>query len=132
MNKAINAAEEVANEKCDLFAQIEEQITESDILSKENIEISFEKNPIINKPEAALAKALDYLISIRAQVRTNPISGEVINNQPIIVSIWKEGGFNLKEGCETPSDREVKSKAFSSEEEAVCYFLEYLDKIVNA
>ena len=123
MNKAIDAAAVVANEKCDLFAQIDLQLKSSKILSNSNVNISFEENPIIKKPEAALAKAFDHLISIRAQVRTNPISGEVINDQPIIVSAWKNDSFNLQEGCETPSDQEVITKAFSSVKEAVNYFL---------
>ena len=123
MNKAIDAAAVVANEKCDLFAQIDLQLRSSKILSNSDVNISFEENPIIKKPEAALAKAFDHLISIRAQVRTNPISGEVINDQPIIVSAWKNDSFNLQEGCETPSDQEVITKAFSSVKEAVNYFL---------
>ncbi len=124
MNKSMDAAEIAAKEKCDLFLRIKEQITVSKILSNENIEISFETNPIIDKPEAFLAKVLDHFISIRAQVRTNPISGEVINDQPIIVSAWKSDSFNLKESCETPSEKEVVSKAFSSVDESVdCFFL---------
>ena len=123
MNKAIDAAAVVANEKCDLFAQIDLQLRSSKILSNSDVNISFEENPIIKKPEAALAKAIDHLVSIRAQVRTNPISGEVINDQPIIVSAWKSDSFNLQEGCETPSDQEVISKAFNSVNESVDYFL---------
>ena len=123
MNKPIDAGQVAANEKCDLFAQIEQQIDISRIFSNDNIEISFEKNLIINKPEAVLAKVLDHLISIRAQVKTNPISGDIINNQPIVVSVWKSDSFNLQEGCETPSDQEVISKAFSSVNESVDYFL---------
>ena len=123
MTKAIDAAVVVANEKCDLFTQIDLQLRSSKILSNSDVNISFEENPIIKKPEAALAKAFDHLVSIRAQVRTNPISGEVINNQPIIVSAWKNDSFNLQEGCETPSDQEVITKAFSSAKEAVNYFL---------
>ena len=123
MNKAIDAAAVVANEKCDLFTRIDLQLRASKILSNSDVNISFEENPIIKKPEAALAKAFDHLISIRAQVRTNPISGEVINDQPIIVSAWKNNSFNLQEGCETPSDQEVITKAFSSVKEAVNYFL---------
>ena len=131
MNKAIDAAAVVANEKCDLFAQIDLQLKSSKILSNSNVNISFEENPIIKKPEAALAKASDHLISIRAQVRTNPISGEVINDQPIIVSAWKNDSFNLQEGCETPSDQEVISKAFSSVKEAVNYFLKNLNAALS-
>jgi len=131
MNKAIDAGQVAANEKCDLFAQIEQQIRGSSIFSNDNIKISFEKNPIINKPEAVLAKVLDHLISIRAQVRTNPISGEVINDQPIVVSAWKSDSFNLQEGCETPSDQEVISKAFGSVNESVNYFLKNLDVALN-
>jgi len=131
MNKAIDAAEVVANEKCDLFSRIEAQIIVSKMLSNDNIEISFEKNPIINKPEAVLAKVLDHFISIRAQVKTNPISGEVINDQPIIVSAWKSDSFNLKESCETPSDQEVVSKAFSSVDESVDCFLVNLESALN-
>ena len=131
MDKAIDAAEVAANEKCDLFTQIEEQIRASKILSNDNIEVSFEQNPIINKPEAVLAKVWDHLISIRAQVRTNPVSGEVINDQPVIVSTWKNDSFNLKEGCETPSDQEVISKAFRSVKESVDYFLKNLDAALN-
>ena len=123
MNKAIDAGQVAANEKCDLFAQIEQQIDISKIFSNDHVEISFEKNLIINKPEAVLAKVLDHLISIRAQVKTNPISGDIINNQPIVVSVWKSDSFNLQEGCETPSDQEVISKAFSSVNESVDYFL---------
>ena len=123
MNKAIDAATVVANEKCDLFTRIDLQLRASKILSNSDVNISFEENPIIKKPEAALAKAFDHLVSIRAQVRTNPISGEVINDQPIIVSAWKNNSFNLQEGCETPSDQEVITKAFSSVKEAVNYFL---------
>ena len=131
MNKAIDAAAVVANEKCDLFAQIDLQLRSSKILSNSDVNISFEENPIIKKPEAALAKAFDHLISIRAQVRTNPISGEVINNQPIIVSAWKYDSFNLQEGCETPSDQEVITKAFSSVKEAVNYFLKNLNAALS-
>ena len=131
MNKAIDAAAVVANEKCDLFAQIDLQLRSSKILSNSDVNISFEENPIIKKPEAALAKAFDHLISIRAQVRTNPISGEVINDQPIIVSAWKNDSFNLQEGCETPSDQEVITKAFSSVKEAVNYFLKNLKAALN-
>ena len=131
MNKAIDAATVVANEKCDLFAQIDLQLRSSKILSNSDVNISYEENPIIKKPEAALANAFDHLISIRAQVRTNPISGEVINDQPIIVSAWKNDSFNLQEGCETPSDQEVISKAFSSVKEAVNYFLKNLNAALS-
>ena len=131
MNKAIDAAKVAANEKCELFSQIEEQIIVSKILSNDNIEISFEKNPIIDKPEAVLAKVLDHFISIRAQVKTNPISGEVINDQPIIVSAWKSDSFNLKESCETPSDQEVVSKAFNSVDESVDCFLVNLESALS-
>ncbi|MCH2479246.1 MAG: hypothetical protein MK201_05870 [Gammaproteobacteria bacterium] len=131
MNKAIDAAAVVANEKCDLFTQIDLQLRGSKILSNSDVNISFEENPIIKKPEAALAKAFDHLVSIRAQVRTNPISGEVINDQPIIVSAWKNDSFNLQEGCETPSDQEVITKAFSSVKEAVNYFLKNLNAALS-
>ena len=131
MNKAIDAAAVVANEKCDLFAQIDLQLRSNKILSNSDVNISFEENPIIKKPEAALAKAFDHLISIRAQVRTNPISGEVINDQPIIVLAWKNDSFNLQEGCETPSDQEVITKAFSSVKEAVNYFLKNLNAALS-
>ena len=131
MNKAIDAAAVVANEKCDLFAQIDLQLRSSKILSNSDVHMSFEENPIIKKPEAALAKAFDHLISIRAQVRTNPISGEVINDQPIIVSAWKNDSFNLQEGCETPSDQEVITKAFSSVKEAVNNFLKNLNAALS-
>ena len=131
MTKAIDAAAVVANEKCDLFTQIDLQLRSSKILSNSDVNISFEENPIIKKPEAALAKAFDHLVSIRAQVRTNPISGEIINDQPIIVSAWKKDSFNLQEGCETPSDQEVITKAFSSVNEAVNYFLNNLNVALN-
>lgn len=131
MNKAIDAAAVVANEKCDLFAQIDLQLRNSKMLSNSDVNMSFEENPIIKKPEAALAKAFDHLVSIRAQVRTNPISGEIINDQPIIVSAWKNDSFNLQEGCETPSDQEVITKAFSSVNEAVNYFLNNLNVALN-
>jgi len=131
MNKSTDAAEVAANEKCDLFTQIEEQIRVREIFSNDNIEVSFEKNPIINKPEAVLAKVSDRFISIRAQVKTNPISGKVINAQPVVVSAWKNDSFNLKEGCETPSDQEVISKAFSSVNESVDYFLKNLDAALS-
>lgn len=127
MNKAIDTAAVAANEKCDLFAQIELQIRSSKIISNSDVDMSFEENPIIKKPEAALAKVLDHLVSIRAQVRTNPISGEVINDQPIVVSVWKSDSFNLQEGCETPSDEEVISKAFSSVNKSVNYLLENIE-----
>ena len=64
-------------------------------------------------------------------MRTNPISGEVINDQPIIVSAWKNDSFNLQEGCETPSDQEVITKAFSSVKEAVNYFLKNLNAALS-
>ena len=131
MNKAKDAAAVVANAKCALFAQIDLQLRSIKILSNRDVHMSFEENPIIKKPEAALAKAFDHLISIRAQVRTNPISGEVINDQPIIVSAWKNDSFNLQEGCETPSDQEVITKAFSSVNEAVNYFLNNLNVALN-
>ncbi len=123
MNKAPDAAVIAANEKCDLFTKIDQQIRRSSIFSSSNINVSFEKNPVIQKPEAVLVKVSDELVSIRAQVRTNPISGEVINDQPIVVSTWKDDSFNLQEGCETPSDEEVASRAFNSVDEAVGYFL---------
>ena len=123
MNKAPDAAVIAANEKCDLFTKIDQQIRRSLIFSSGNINVSFEKNPVIQKPEAVLVKVSDELVSIRAQVRTNPISGEVINDQPIVVSTWKDDSFNLQEGCETPSDEEVASRAFNSVDEAVGYFL---------
>ena len=131
MNKAIDAAAVAANEKCDLFAQIDLEIRSSKILSNSDVNISFEENPIIRKPEAALAKAFDHLVSIRAQVRTNPISGEVINDQPIIVSVWKNDSFNLQEGCETPSDQEVITKAFNSVNESVNCFLNNLNAALS-
>jgi len=128
MNKAPDAAVIAANEKCDLFTKIDQQITRSTIFSNSNINVSFEKNPVINKPEAVLVKVSDDLISIRAQVQTNPISGEVINDQPIVVSTWKDDSFNLQEGCETPSDEEVISRAFNSVDEAVGYFLTNIER----
>ena len=131
MNKAIDAAAVAANEKCDLFAQIDLEIRSSKILSNSDVNISFEENPIIRKPEAALAKVFDHLVSIRAQVRTNPISGEVINDQPIIVSVWKNDSFNLQEGCETPSDQEVVNKAFNSVNESVNCFLNNLNAALS-
>jgi len=132
MNKTPDAAVIAANEKCNLFTKIEQQIRRSSIFSSNNINVSFEKNPVIQKPEAVLVKVSDDLISIRAQVRTNPISGEVINDQPIVVSIWKDDSFNLQEGCETPSNEEVVSRAFSSVDEAVGYFLTNIERAVNA
>ena len=131
MNKAIDAAAVAANEKCNLFAQIDLQLRGSKILSNSDVNISFEENPIARKPEAAVAKAFDHFVSIRAQVRTNPISGEVINDQPIIVSAWKEDGFSLQEGCETPSDQEVISKAFSSVGESVDYLIENIEAALS-
>jgi len=128
MNKAPDAAVIAANEKCDLFTKIDQQIKRSSIFSSNNINVSFEKNPIINKPEAVLVKVSDDLISIRAQVRTNPISGAIINDEPIVVSVWKDDSFNLQEGCETPSDEEVISRAFNSVDEAVGYFLINIEK----
>ena len=128
MNKAPDAAVIAANEKCDLFTKIDQQIKRSSIFSSNNINVSFEKNPVIQKPEAVLVKVSDDLISIRAQVRTNPISGEVINDQPIVVSTWKDDSFNLQEGCETPSDEEVISRAFNSVDEAVGYFLTNIER----
>jgi len=131
MNKAPDAAVIAANEKCDLFTKIDQQITRSTIFSNSNINVSFEKNPVINKPEAVLVKVSDDLISIRAQVQTNPISGEVINDQPIVVSTWKDDSFNLQEGCETPSDEEVISRAFNLVDEAVGYFLTNIERALN-
>jgi len=132
MNKTPDATVIAANEKCDLFIKIGQQITRSSIFSSSNINVSFEKNPVINKPEAALVKVSDDLISIRAQVRTNPISGAIINDEPIVVSVWKDDSFNLQEGCETPSNEEVTSRAFSSVDEAVGYFLTNIERAVNA
>jgi len=131
MNKAADAAIIAANEKCDLFTKIDQQIRRSTIFSSSNINVLFEKNPVIKKPEAVLVKMSDDLISIRAQVRTNPISGELINDQPIVVSTWKDDSFNLQEGCETPSDEEVISKAFNSVDEAVGYFLTNIARALN-
>ena len=128
MNKAPDAAVIAANEKCDLFTKIDQQIKRSSIFSSNNINVSFEKNPVIQKPEAVLVKVSDDLISIRAQVRTNPISGAIINDEPIVVSVWKDDSFNLQEGCETPSDEEVISRAFNSVDEAVGYFLINIEK----
>jgi len=131
MNKAPDAAVIAANEKCDLFTKIDQQIKRSSIFSSNNINVSFEKNPIINKPEAVLVKVSDDLISIRAQVRTNPISGAIINDEPIVVSVWKDDSFNLQEGCETPSDEEVISRAFNLVDEAVGYFLTNIERALN-
>ena len=72
MNKAIDAAAVVANEKCDLFAQIDLQLRSSKTLSNSDVNISFEENPIIKKPEAALAKAFDHLVSISCLLYTSP------------------------------------------------------------
>lgn len=132
MNKAPDAAVIAANEKCDLFTKVDQQIRKSTIFSSSNINVSFEKNFVIDKPEAVLVKVSDELISIRAQVRTNPISGAVINDEPIVVSTWKDDSFNLQEGCETPSDEEVTRRAFNSVDEAVGYFLTNIERAVNA
>ena len=119
--KVLIKNDEVDLSKLDLFISLKSFFSSRFSLTR--AEIAFEKNLIINKPEAVLAKVLCHLISIRAQVKTNPISGEVINDQPIVVSAWKSDSFNLQEGCETPSDQEVITKAFSSAKEAVNYFL---------
>ena len=47
MNKAIDAAAVVANEKCDLFAQIDLQLRSSKILSNSDVNISFEETPLL-------------------------------------------------------------------------------------
>ena len=102
MATVINPAEVAAKQKCDLFALIFQEIEHNPLLLNENLEMILEANPVNNKPEATLVKIGPFRASIRTYVAKHPVSGELINNLPIMVSSWRDNSFHLKEGCETP------------------------------
>ena len=120
MATVINPAEVAAKQKCDLFALIFQEIEHNPLLLNENLEMILEANPVNNKPEATLVKIGPFRASIRTYVAKHPVSGELINNLPIMVSSWRDNSFHLKEGCETPPIEKLNNKAFVNVE-AVSY-----------
>jgi len=129
MAKDISPAEIAANQKCDLFALIFQQIKHNPLLLNENLEIVLEDNPVSNKPEATIVKAGSFRASIRTYVAKHPVSGEIINNLPIMISSWRENSFHLKEGCETPPIEKLNNKAFENVEDSVKFFLSQIELI---
>jgi hypothetical protein len=129
MAKDISPAEIAANQKCDLFALIFQQIKHNPLLLNENLEIVLEDNPVSNKPEATIVKAGSFRASIRTYVAKHPVSGEIINNLPIMISSWREDSFHLKEGCETPPIEKLNNKAFENVEDSVKFFLSQIELI---
>jgi hypothetical protein len=129
MAKDISPAEIAANQKCDLFALIFQQIKHNPLLLNENLEIVLEDNPVSNKPEATIVKAGLFRASIRTYVAKHPVSGEIINNLPIMISSWRENSFHLKEGCETPPIEKLNNKAFENVEDSVKFFLSQIELI---
>ena len=129
---AISPAEVAANQKCDLFALIFQEIEHNPLLQNENLEMVLEDNPVSNKPEATLVKVGSFRASIRTYVAKHPVSGEVINNLPIIVSSWRENSFHLKEGCETPPTEKLNNQAFDSVESSAKFFLSQVELISRA
>jgi hypothetical protein len=129
MAKDISPAEIAANQKCDLFALIFQQIKHNPLLLNENLEIVLEDNPVSNKPEATIVKAGLFRASIRTYVAKHPVSGEIINNLPIMISSWREDSFHLKEGCETPPIEKLNNKAFENVEDSVKFFLSQIELI---
>jgi hypothetical protein len=88
-----------------------------------------EDNPVSNKPEATIVKAGSFRASIRTYVAKHPVSGEIINNLPIMISSWREDSFHLKEGCETPPIEKLNNKAFENVEDSVKFFLSQIELI---
>jgi hypothetical protein len=129
MAKDFSPAEIAANQKCDLFALIFQQIKHNPLFSNENLEMVLEDNPVSNKPEATIVKVGSFRASIRTYVAKHPVSGEIINNLPIIVSSWRENSFHLKEGCETPPIEKLNNKAFENVEDSVKFFLSQIELI---
>ncbi|HIF18857.1 MAG TPA: hypothetical protein EYQ72_00045 [Gammaproteobacteria bacterium] len=129
MAKDISPAEIAANQKCDLFALIFQQIKHNPLLLNENLEMVLEDNPVSNKPEATIVKAGSFRASIRTYVAKHPVSGEIINNLPIMISSWREDSFHLKEGCETPPIEKLNNKAFENVEDSVKFFLSQIELI---
>jgi hypothetical protein len=129
MAKDISPAEIAANQKCDLFALIFQQIKHNPLLLNENLEMVLEDNPVSNKPEATIVKAGSFRASIRTYVAKHPVSGEIINNLPIMISSWRENSFHLKEGCETPPIEKLNNKAFENVEDSVKFFLSQIELI---
>jgi hypothetical protein len=129
MAKDISPAEIAANQKCDLFALIFQQIKHNPLLLNENLEMVLEDNPVSNKPEATIVKAGLFRASIRTYVAKHPVSGEIINNLPIMISSWRENSFHLKEGCETPPIEKLNNKAFENVEDSVKFFLSQIELI---
>jgi hypothetical protein len=129
MAKDISPAEIAANQKCDLFALIFQQIKHNPLLLNENLEMVLEDNPVSNKPEATIVKAGLFRASIRTYVAKHPVSGEIINNLPIMISSWRENSFHLKEGCETPPIEKLNNKAFKNVEDSVKFFLSQIELI---
>jgi hypothetical protein len=129
MAKDISPAEIAANQKCDLFALIFQEIEHNPLLLNENLEMVLEENPVSNKPEATIVKVGSFRASIRTYVAKHPVSGEIINNLPIMVSSWRENSFHLKEGCETPPIEKLNNKAFENVEDSVKFFLSQIELI---
>ena len=132
MAKDISPAEIAANQKCDLFALIFQEIEHNPLLLNEKLEMVLENNPVSNKPEATLVKVGLFRASIRTYVAKHPVSGEVINNLPIMVSSWRENSFHLKEGCETPPIEKLNNKAFENVEGSAKFFLSQVELISRA
>ena len=132
MTTVISPAEIAANQKCDLFALIFQEIEHNPLLLNENLEMVLESNPITNKPEATVVSAGSYRASIRAHVSQHPVSGENINNSPIMVSSWRDNSFHLKEDCETPPIEKLNNQAFANVEDSVKFFLSQIELISKA
>ena len=132
MATVINPAELAAKQKCDLFALIFQEIEHNPLLLNENLEMILEANPVNNKPEATLVKIGPFRASIRTYVAKHPVSGELINNLPIMVSSWRDNSFHLKEGCETPPIEKLNNKAFVNVEDSAKFFLSQIELISRA
>ena len=132
MATVINPAEVAAKQKSDLFALIFQEIEHNPLLLNENLEMVLETNPVNNKPEATLVKVGPFRASIRTYVAKHPVSGELINNLPIMVSSWRENSFHLKEGCETPPIEKLNNKAFVNVEDSANVFLAQIELISRA
>ena len=132
MATVINPAEVAAKQKCDLFALIFQEIEHNPLLLNENLEMILEANPVNNKPEATLVKIGPFRASIRTYVAKHPVSGELINNLPIMVSSWRDNSFHLKEGCETPPIEKLNNKAFVNVKDSAKFFLSQIELISRA
>ena len=132
MTTVISPAEIAAYHKCDLFALIFQEIEHNPLLLNENLEMILEANPVNNKPEATLVKIGPFRASIRTYVAKHPVSGELINNLPIMVSSWRDNSFHLKEGCETPPIEKLNNKAFVNVEDSAKFFLSQIELISRA